>query len=121
MLIPSVIKAEAHSSLNDDMPTMSGSEASKLWCAAALSLSRKLVECGRIKMRCVDIYDPDGAEAAFRFAKELLQLSRVLEGLPALQPEMAAAMRRASVDRVMKLYEATAYLLPMLAAAASAS
>ncbi len=114
MLIPAVIKAEAHPSADDnDEPTLPASETSKLWSGAALSLSRKLVECARIKQRCLDVIDMKGAREAYKMAKELLELSRVLDGLPALHPETAAVVRRQSVDRVVKLYEESARVLPL--------
>lgn len=118
MLIPTVIKAEAHDDM-DDMPTLQGSQASKMWSDAALLLSRKFVECGRLKMRCPDIFDSVGAESAFRLAKELQQLSVMLEGLSSLQPETAAVMRRHAVDRIMKIYELSSHLLPLISAAAA--
>jgi len=119
MLIPAVIKAEAHDDM-DDMPTLHGSQASKLWGDAALLLSRKLVECARLKLRCPDVFDSNGAEAVFRLAKELQQLSAMLDGIGSLQPEMAATMRRQAVDRIMKLYEVSQHLLSLVTAAAAA-
>lgn len=114
MLIPTVIVSEAHKcATDDDMPTLPGSEASKLWCDAAVQLSRKLLECARIKQRHTDVMDMDGAEHAMRFARELLQLSKILEQLPGLQAEMAATIRRQAVDRIVRVYEVSSSLLKL--------
>jgi len=112
-----VIQAESSSVSNEEHPTLQGSALTKLWSSAALTLSRKLVECARLKRRCPDIFDPESAEVAFRMAKELLNISRVLDTLDNLHPEMAAGLRRASVDRIVLLHDLSTSILPLISAA----
>ena len=117
MFIPTATKAATLRPLNDEEPTLPGSDASKLWSDAATALSRKLVECARIKQRCYDVLDTDGSRVAYKMAKELTELARVLDGLPALQPELAAVVRRGVVDRLIKLCEESKRVLPLTNAA----
>lgn len=112
MNIPAVVLSEAHKTpMSEDEPTLPSTEVSKLWRAAAQELSRKLVDCARIKQRCLDVLDTKGAQRAYTLVNELASLVRVLDSLPTLEPEFAAVLRRQSVDRIMKIYEESSTLL----------
>ncbi len=112
MNIPAVVLSEAHQTpMDEDMPTLPGSTVTKLWTEAATTLARRLVECARIKQRCMDVLDTKGAQVAYRYAQELTGLVRVLSSLESFQPEMAATVRRQTVDRIMRLYEESSELL----------
>ncbi len=106
MNIPAVVLSEAHQTpMDEDEPTRPDSEVSKLWSGAAYDLAQKLIECSRVKQRCLNILDVKGAQEAYLYAKELKQLVIVLNNLIGLPAEMAATMRRQSVDRIVVIYE----------------
>lgn len=106
MNIPAVVLSEAHQTpMDEEEPTRPDSEASKLWKEAAQQLAQKLIECSRVKQRCFDALDTAGAQEAYKYAKELKQLVVVLDNLSDFPPEMAATMRRQSVDRIVAIYE----------------
>lgn len=111
MNIPAVVIFEAHqTSMNDDEPTRPITEVSKLWGGAAHELAQKLIECSRVKQRCLNVLDVKGSQDAYRFAQELRQIVVVLSNLGSLPVEMAASMRRQSVDRIVAIYEEASHL-----------
>lgn len=111
MNIPAVVLSEAHKTpMNEDEPTLPSSEVSKLWQEAARELSRRLLECARIKQRCMDVLDTKGAKRAYALVNELTALIRVLDSLLTMEPEFAAVLCRQSVDRIMKIYEESSSL-----------
>lgn len=116
MNIPAVVLAEASQTPpSEETPTLPASQVTKLWSGAAVMLARRLVDCARIKQRCFDVLDTEGARRAYVYAKELQELSKVLEGLPLLAPEVSAQIQRQAVDRVMSLYEESSSSLLALA------
>lgn len=115
MNIPAVVLTEAHQTpISDDEPTRPATQVSKLWGDAAAQLSKRLIECARIKSRCYDILDTDGARRCYSLARELENLGKVLNSLSdEFEPETAAQMRRQIVDRIMKVYETSSVLLTL--------
>jgi ATP-dependent Clp protease ATP-binding subunit ClpA len=112
MNIPAIVLSEAHqTTMDDDMPTLPGSTVTRLWTEAATTLARRLIECARIKQRCMDVLDTEGARLAYKYANELSAMAKVLSSLENLQPELRATTQRQTVDRVMKIYEMSSGLL----------
>lgn len=112
MLAPEIVLAEVHEDTSDDAPTLHGSRSSQLWAAAARRLSRLFLD----RARSAEVYDPGPTEDCYRLAKELLQLAQVIDSLPGVEPETGAAIRRRSVDRVVRLYQLHALIAPRAAA-----
>jgi hypothetical protein len=97
-----------------DVPTIPMSEMSLVWHESALELSRKLVECAKIKRRCTDVFDADGSEQAFKLAWELQNLSTILKALPVVSSEPAAKIRRVCIDRIVDVYNESLPLLELI-------
>lgn len=115
MNIPAVVLSEAHQTpMSDDEPTRPATEMSRLWSGAATQLAKRFVDCARIKQRCFDILDTEGAKRCFALSRELENLARVLNSLSDdFEPETAAAMRRQIIDRIMSVYETSERLLTL--------
>ena len=113
--MPTAVKRESgeHRIDQDDVPTPVLTESSKIWHDAAVILSRKLIECAKIKRRCGDVLDFKGSERAYHIAKELVQLSIIIDHLPGVDEETAAMIKRASIDRIVLLYKTTEDLLTL--------
>jgi len=112
MNIPAVVLSEVHQTpVNEDEPTRPNSQLAQLWCDAAKVLAAKLLSSSQIKQRCLEMLDVKGAQEAYRYSKELQQLAFVLGNLDTFHPEMAATMRRQTVDRVVAIYEDAGRLL----------
>lgn len=101
--------------VEDDSPTLPSTSATQLWKEAAEHMSRRLVEAARLKRRCGDLMDPEGSERALVFARETLQISRVLTNLAGISPELSSIVRRACVDRLTGMHVEVDRLLDLQA------
>ena len=97
--------------MRDEEPTRPNSDMTKQWGDAAKELSSKLIQRSKIKQRCYDKLDAKGAQQAYKSAKELDRLAEMLNTLPDLHPEMAATLRRQTVERIVEIYVESSNLL----------